>query len=147
MVLCSSRWSTARLASYASIHVLTSKQLQVSVSFYISLVNFVKLKPINVCQLFPMITHNNCLYLLRASCLKLGINECRCYVAKIEEVKRPAAARSQTQDTSGLSHHTSYITFNSFFQACSEHQSEKTTHHGFFPDGGNFPINPQLTEF
>ena len=31
------------------------------------------------------------------------INEFRCYEAKIEEVKKPAVAGSQTQDTSGLS--------------------------------------------
>ena len=42
--------------------------------------------------------------MLRVSCLKLEINEVRCYEAQIEESeKRPAAARSRTQDTSGLS--------------------------------------------
>ena len=42
--------------------------------------------------------------MLRVSCLKLEINEIRCYEAQIEESeKRPAAAGSRTQDTSGLS--------------------------------------------
>ena len=39
-------------------------------------------------------------YVFRASCLTLEINEFRCYRGK---VKGPAADRSQTQDTSGLS--------------------------------------------
>ena len=47
-------------------------------------------------------------YMLRGSCLKLEINEFRCYEAKIEESEKgPAAARSRTQDTSGLSHQRS----------------------------------------
>ena len=36
-----------------------------------------------------------------------GNNELRCYEAKIEESEKAAAARSRTQDTSGLSHQCS----------------------------------------
>ena len=41
--------------------------------------------------------------LLKASCLRLEINEFRCYEVKIEESEKPAVAGSRTQDTSGLS--------------------------------------------
>ena len=36
-----------------------------------------------------------------------GNNELRCYEAKIEESEKAAAARSRTQNTSGLSHQCS----------------------------------------
>ena len=84
-----------------------------------------------------------------------GKNEVRCYEAKI--AKRPAAARSGTQDTSGLSRQCSatepqpptltilYIYCTGGTQCLSRIlsiKSEKTIQHGFFPDGENFPVNP-----
>ena len=56
---------------------------------------------------------------------------------EIEESEKAAVARSQTQDTSGLSHQCSATEPQQL-----DIQSEKTTQHGFFPDGESFLVDP-----
>ena len=62
-----------------------------------------------------------------------------------KKVKRPAAAGSQTQDTSGLSHRCS-ATEPQQLDNHQPSQSSICTQYGFFVDGKNFPVNP-LSEF